>query len=299
MTKTMFLAFFYAAVYPASYVFCLVAMIVNFIVDKYCLIRMWAPHPRTGTQVAKKARLFFLLCVLAHAILSSYWWSGFPYDNLCQDSDPNGSLTQATTITTNLGATVDIPSTPEFFYCKQDLIRSGKFPALPSWQGQHTWMTSGQATMVEIVGISSAVFLGCIFFGVFGAGIFFSVKHLFVKSYYESGKTQGIGFEECRGNISAYVPQYASPLFQHPLIACPLSDVDLDLMLDWQATGNAGYDDYCLCSDRDLGDFNEVDREDLFARVKYYGKGVGNTSGKAVDNTNRISVKSATSSDSE
>ena len=39
--------------------------------------------------------------------------------------------------------------------------------------------------MVEIVGIASAVFLGVVFFGFFGTGLFFSVKHLFVPMYKE------------------------------------------------------------------------------------------------------------------
>ena len=48
--------------------------------------------------------------------------------------------------------------------------------------------------MVEIVGVASAVFLGVVFFGFFGTGIFFTVKHLFVPMYKETGKDQLISF---------------------------------------------------------------------------------------------------------
>lgn len=194
-TKTLFLAFYYASVYPASYIFCLFALLFNFVVDKYCLIRMWSPHPMTGTKVAKVARMFFVVCALAHAVLSSYWWAGFPFDNLCVPSDttfttkfittPQGNSYEVQTGTSTSG---DQPG-----YCNQDLIRSGKFPALPSWQGQNenqNWMTTGQADMVWVMGVSSVVALAAVFLGFFGAGIFFSVRHLFFSSYKESGKVR-------------------------------------------------------------------------------------------------------------
>jgi hypothetical protein len=56
VTKTMFLAFWYAAVFPLSYAFCFVATLLNYSVDKICLLRFWARHPRTGLQVARKVR---------------------------------------------------------------------------------------------------------------------------------------------------------------------------------------------------------------------------------------------------
>ena len=73
-SQTMFLAFFYAPVYPASYIFCLMSLLLNFCVDRYCLFRLWKQHPKTGTQVSKKAFLFIIVSILAHAILSAYWW---------------------------------------------------------------------------------------------------------------------------------------------------------------------------------------------------------------------------------
>ena len=29
--------------------------------------------------------MFMFQALVAHAVMSSYWWSGFPYDNLCAD----------------------------------------------------------------------------------------------------------------------------------------------------------------------------------------------------------------------
>ena len=118
ITKTMFLAFFYAPVYPASYIFCSMSLLLNFCVDRYCLFRLWKQHPKTGTQVSKKAFLFIIVSILAHAILSAYWWSGFPYDNLCIN-DENDLQTTSEVIETTSGLLVTIPAGPVLSYCDQ------------------------------------------------------------------------------------------------------------------------------------------------------------------------------------
>ncbi|GMH94230.1 hypothetical protein TrST_g13678 [Triparma strigata] len=282
ITKTMFLCFFYAAIYPASYIFCLAALLLNFVVDRYCIVRLWKLHPQTGAGVASVSFKFMLISILAHSVLSSYWWSGFPFDNLCVD-ESDGTNNASVQITTPDGATTFTQAGSSYAYCNQDLLTRWKFPALPEFQGEHQWMTSNQALMVSICGIASAVFLGFIFFGFFGTGIFFSVKHLFVPAYKESGRDQNIPFSCCRGEISSHIPQYNCPGFDHPFIATSLEHIDTDLQLKWNCHGNETFADWCLCSDVDLGDLiRKEHRSRLFASTKYYPPGGSNvyTSGE-------------------
>jgi len=272
ITKTMFLAFFYAAIFPTSYIFCLASLIFNFLVDRYCILRLWKSHPATGTQVATISLKFMLVTVLAHSVMSAYWWSGFPFDNLCLTLDGGEGGAASQTVQTTLGQVVTASGT--YSYCDQDLLKNWKFPALPEFQGEHQWMTSEQATLVSITGIASAVFVGLIFFGFFGSGIFFSVKHLFVPAYKESGQDQNIPFSCCRGEISSHIPEYKVAGFDHPFIATSLDNLDLDLQLSWNPTKNETFHDWCLCSDEDLGDLVPKNaprtRSKLFAQTKYY-----------------------------
>ncbi len=84
LTKILFLAFFYSTIFPATYFFAAVAFFVNYYVDKFSILRIWAAAPRLGTQVSEFSRKYFLNgCVIALAFMSSYMLSAFPYDNLC------------------------------------------------------------------------------------------------------------------------------------------------------------------------------------------------------------------------
>lgn len=45
--------------------------------------RTWSPAPALGSQISEVSRGYFLLSILTLSVMSAYWWSGFPYDNLC------------------------------------------------------------------------------------------------------------------------------------------------------------------------------------------------------------------------
>ena len=64
-------------------------MFIQYYCDKFCLMRLWSPGAFIGTQLAVFNRRYFLsAALLAFAIVSSYSYAEFPYDNLC---DPVGS----------------------------------------------------------------------------------------------------------------------------------------------------------------------------------------------------------------
>jgi hypothetical protein len=61
-------------------------------VDKYCLMRIWGWTPFIGSQLAVfSRRFFFTSALIAFAAVSSYAWTQFPYDNICDPNDPDGT----------------------------------------------------------------------------------------------------------------------------------------------------------------------------------------------------------------
>ena len=55
MTNVLFLTFYYATIFPAGYYFCALILAVHYWVDKFCLLRIWAPAPQIGTRVSEMA----------------------------------------------------------------------------------------------------------------------------------------------------------------------------------------------------------------------------------------------------
>jgi hypothetical protein len=122
------------------------------------------------------------------AIFSSYYWSGFPFDNLCENEEEvpeeylgyhmirkfkntislsalalGGSLTNATTLELEgwVNTTVS-PGDRSYRYCVQDFLRvRGRqtFPFVPKFQEEgDEWMTDDQETVTTIYGWSALVF---------------------------------------------------------------------------------------------------------------------------------------------
>lgn len=66
-------------------------MLVQYFCDKFCLMRLWSPGAFIGTQLAVFNRRYFLsAALLAFAVVSSYAYAEFPYDNLCNAIEDGG-----------------------------------------------------------------------------------------------------------------------------------------------------------------------------------------------------------------
>lgn len=86
MTKILFLALWYCSIYPCALFLCSFALLVNFFTDRFSLMRTWKRAPMLGNTISRFSRkYFFSAAIVAQAIVSSYYWSGFPYDNLCSE----------------------------------------------------------------------------------------------------------------------------------------------------------------------------------------------------------------------
>lgn len=241
MTKILFLALWYCSIFPGALFFCSFGLGVIYFVDGFCLMRTWKRLPHLGTSISQfSRRYFFSISLVAMAVVSSYYWTGFPFDNLCQNDNPVSTVYPVGTYNLkradgrNVTSDVVIDTdTASFRYCLQDYMRYGNltFPALSRWQPEGgEWMSEDQETVVDVYGWTSlaVIFVVLIFF----ASIVFSgVRSMFSTGHKHCGDDQGIPFSQVR-SISAFVPQVHSAVYSYPLMACQCSGVDTNLF-DW------------------------------------------------------------------
>jgi hypothetical protein len=84
LTNVLFMTCYYSLLFPASYFLASATLAVHYWVDKFCLLRVWAPAPKIKSGIADMSRTyFFSVAVIVYAIMSSYGFASFPYDNAC------------------------------------------------------------------------------------------------------------------------------------------------------------------------------------------------------------------------
>lgn len=139
-------------------------MFIKYFVDRFSLMRTWKRAPQLGTRVSKfSRRYFFSLACVAMVVLCSFYWSGFPYDNLCEDGLVDETYRGSFTIEPKDGGshvTVEFDEfSPQYKFCSQDLLAPGRgntFPFVPEQQPNgDEWMTEDQETITRIFGWTS------------------------------------------------------------------------------------------------------------------------------------------------
>jgi len=260
LTKLVFLCFFYATIYPASYLFCSLSLVIIYCQDKYLLLRRWQQAPESGPEVAEFSRdYFFTTALVMHAVMTSYWWSGFPYDDV---SEIDG----------------------KYYAVNQDIFDEHIFPALPEsqtvvrqpkdipedWMG---WMSANtnQEFIVNLTGITSVVLLFVVVFFIFYEKMKYVFKSLFVSAYKPHGEDQKINFSKLSiEDLSLYIPQVRDPELIFPVLACKISDISPD-SIDWaDPDDRTNYDQHNLvCDLKELG-VNVDGEKKYFSIVKQW-----------------------------
>jgi len=205
-------------------------------------MRTWKPAPRMGTTISALSRkYFFSVAVAAMAVVGSYMWTGFPYDNLCVN-DPSEAILryQGTwdvyvhgSNTTDQTVTVE-----ESFYsvrfCRQEYFRMKgvvAFPALPSFQPDgDEWMNPDQVKLTTIYGWTSVGVLVLVA-SIFLRNMIVSFLNLFRGTYKPSGRDMNVPFSDVPA-VCAYIPQVRSMNFAYPLLACDVDGLDEELF-EW------------------------------------------------------------------
>lgn len=283
MTKSLFLALWYFSIFPWALFMCSFALLVNFFVDRFSLMRTWKPAPALGTTISQfSRRYFFSTAIIAMSVVSAYSLSGMPFDNLCVNEEERldpiylGSWNITTegsgekrkaTVETN---TDNVFDNHPFEYCFQDLFRTKgrSFPPLPKWQPEGSeWMTEDQETVVTLNGWFSVVVV--IFVLLSFLWIWFNeIKGLFGSTYEPSGEDQHINFSDVP-SISTYVPQVTSNVFSYPLLACNIKGIDTNLF-EW-TDPDRPHSYYDLTKDADeLLEGTDISSRTVFSTIRHY-----------------------------
>lgn len=189
----MFLALWYSALYPPSFFLCSFAMLVNYFLDRFSLMRTWKRSARLGAEMSQFSRKYFFgISNIVMVVFSSFYWSAFTYDNLCDTGTTVGDYDLAYAGNFSLVPDVAIPpitkllgnedsfledkkadfaidsSTPVYSFCKQDFISPDfffTFPFLPKHQekGGGEWMTPTQEQVATVFGWTSVAIVLAVF----------------------------------------------------------------------------------------------------------------------------------------
>jgi hypothetical protein len=88
MSGVLFMTFYYSLIFPASYFLAAATLAVHYWVDKFCLLRVWTPAPRLGSQIGEVSRnYFFRVAMMVYVMKSGYNYASFPFDDACGEKD--------------------------------------------------------------------------------------------------------------------------------------------------------------------------------------------------------------------
>lgn len=204
--------------------------------------------PQIGPVIAYfNDRYVLPIYLLIFSIFSSYWWSGFPYDNLCRDHSHHNSNSNET----------------RYEFCDQDLLWV-KFPV----SDDNEWMTDDQRVITNLFGWTSLVIL-LIILCRFSIKVLNYVKTFFASDYEPDGRDMLINFTDIEDRC-AFVPEVYSDYSPYPLIVGYIKDMD-DELFDW-ASDEHPYDYYNVTLDlKDIlsaAEYEEASTRNIFSLVK-------------------------------
>ncbi|CAB9508020.1 protease [Seminavis robusta] len=215
--KVLFVALYFSSILPEALFLGALALCAQLFFGKFALLRLCGPSPDLGFYLSRLNRNYVLPVVLTfHVTMSAYWWSGYPYDDVCQE-DGGG-----------------------YTYCNQNFYSAGIFPPLPRFQPNGMkWMSESQETITALYGWTSVVVLliGVVFFA--RHTIIPAIRSIYESTYEPDGMDQGIDFSSVkdREELHGYIPQVRVPGFVFPLLACDITSVHDDL-IGWKDPKN-------------------------------------------------------------
>lgn len=267
MTKIVLLTLWYSPIYPAVLFLGSIALYLNVHVDKFSLMRSWSPAPKLGASVSKLNRKFFLpITVLAMAVISSYTWSQFSFDNLCEVSTNVTDISGIWEVN-DMSVIVDA-STSIYQYCDQDMTKLPiSFPALPRFQRNGlVWMNMEQEDVATIYGWTSVGIISILCLLLAKSALF-----SFKRKYKPVGKASATPFTVSR--CAAYIPEVKTSAFAYPLIAVNTDEIGKTDLFEWKSQ-YYGYDYYDLTLDaKEIMQRDEHQRQvapNAFSMVKHW-----------------------------
>ncbi|GMF21339.1 unnamed protein product [Phytophthora lilii] len=84
ITKSVGIALFFKSLLPTGLIITGLSLLVNYWVDKYCLLRKWKTPPQYDGLLARASRYHLLLVALVSLIMMGHWYNGWPFDRSTQ-----------------------------------------------------------------------------------------------------------------------------------------------------------------------------------------------------------------------
>ena len=206
-----------------------------------------------GTKISKTSRVYFLLALVVCAIVCSYDWSRFRYDNVCLSpyTTSGSAMRMFADDGTPFDARLHRVCNSEKC-CDQAIWNIGErkypiFPLVPRFQPSDLkWMTASQERLSSVYGWTSVGFLALFLVFSFGYQTTTSVISLCRGIMSTSGQDQQIDFS-CTGE-RGFVQQHWMFQFDYNLIACEMDGVSADLV-GWNPPQDSTFDDYNITFD--------------------------------------------------
>ena len=191
-------------------------------------------------------RYFFYGSLVTFILVSAYAWLEFPYDNLCDPTNPSdGHAGEYMNVRLFNGTIIDritVTQDTAMQFCSQMWLDADVFPFPPTSKLERSdlrYMSDSQRQLVDYYGWTALVVVVAYVVLAFGGGFLELFLSLFRGVYSPHGVVQHIDFSS-NEEIFGYVPQIKLDEFPFPLLACDIDDIDRGL-IGW-TDENRSYD---------------------------------------------------------
>jgi len=261
MTKTLFLALFYSALFPAGLFLTSLTYSISYLVDKYSLLRSWQTPAELSDTITKISRGHMMFAVYLHSVMSMIFFSQFPFDGVCENTEPT-ALDSASYL--SFVHHYNITTDQIYLRCDQSFVARLNTMFLDGSTESNS--VHGKQKRVAQVFVVLTTVLTLLFCGVFFGRVFMKCYQPFHDKVLEDQPNE-THFTECE--IRAYIPVITHPNLAFPLVAADVSTFDCTY-LSFQLPRDELYYAQSLFNKNELPNFTDNEMKALFSEVRFF-----------------------------
>jgi hypothetical protein len=262
MTKTLFLALFYSALFPAGLFFTALGYGFIYNVDKYSLLRSWRTPAQIDDDITKVSRGHITFAVYCHAVMTMIFFAEFPFDNVCNDPD---AKTLAPAVFTAAQNEYNVTNSDVHMACDQ--TATGSVFGMVFGSSPRDTMYGKQQRVVRMYGILVAILTFLLFIIFFGKGIIMGTYYLFHGKFNSDTSANEQHFSTC--DVQAFIPIITHGALAFPLIAADVTTFDCKY-LPFELPDPDLYLVQSLYNKHELPGFSKADLDKIFSCVKHF-----------------------------
>jgi len=263
MTKTLFLALFYCALFPAGLYFTAFGYAFIYTVDKYSLLRSWRTPAAIDDDITKISRGHMTFAIYCHAVMTMIFYAEFPFDNVCPDPEAGTLEWWRFRDAKNM---YNVSTDVIHQACDQTVTASVVGMVFGGSMERDT-MYGKQRRVVKTYAILVTVLTFLLFVLFFGKGIIMGIYHMFHGKYSSETSANDQHFSAC--DIEAYIPNITHPSLAFPLIAADVKSFE-SKYLPFELPTEEQYNAQSLYNKNELPGFSTDDLNKIFSTVKYF-----------------------------